>query len=160
MILNLGIRLCVSISRGSFRVKDVQFGYIELKDGSIIIQRVAVVDVRVLTTKSPFGVEFDVSITTGIAVRASDSVSKLLENKRILSPGEKPPDAWKTVDIVKSVPAVEEVLFEDEQIGKYLIRIEIEPIMVSLNLEVKTLRGEPLYAVRWVPKVSWKKIGE
>lgn len=74
---------------------------------------------RVVRDKSPFGVDFEVIFTTGIAVRASENVIKLLENKKMLLPGESPPDSWK---IVESAPAVEEVLFEDKRIGMYLIR--------------------------------------
>ena len=149
--------MCNLAFRSPFRVKNIQFGYAKLEDGSIIIQRVAVVDVRVVRDKSPFGVDFEVIFTTGVAVRASENVIKLLENKKVLLPGESPPDSWKVVKIVESAPAVEEVLFEDKRIGKYLIRVEIEPIMASFNVEVKTFRGDPLYVVKWAPKVVWKK---
>lgn len=55
-------------------------------------------------------------------------------------------------------PAVEEVEFNDEKLGKYIIRVEIEPLMAAVNTEKKSIKGEPIYAVRWAPKISWRKI--
>ncbi|WP_338251850.1 hypothetical protein [Pyrodictium abyssi] len=64
------------------------------------------------------------------------------------------------MDIVEKAPAYEEVVYSDERIGRYLIRVEIEPIMVSKNTLFKTIQGLPLYVVRWVPKITWGEIRE
>jgi len=59
---------------------------------------------------------------------------------------------------VEKEPAIEEIEYVDKTTGKYLIKVEIEPLMTSLNTSVRTPKGEPLYVVRWSPKVNWRKI--
>jgi len=140
------------------KVTHVKLGYSRLADDSLIIHRVAVVDIRVIRAESPFGAEFEVGFTTGISVHPSKKALEEFKDKRILAPGENPPPSWRQLDIVDRKPAVEEVEFVDERLGRYAIRVEVEPVMASVNTEVRNIRGEPLYVVRWAPKVSWKEI--
>jgi len=42
-------------------VRSVKYGWLKLEDGTVIVQRVAVVDVSPVKIDSPFGVDFDVS---------------------------------------------------------------------------------------------------
>lgn len=142
------------------RVVRVELGFSRLEDGTLITHRVAVADVRVAQLESPFGVEFEVSFTTGISAHPPREVLEAFKDKRVLAPGEKPPDSWRQLEIKEKKPAVEEVEFEDSKLGKYLITVEIEPVMASVNTEVRTVRGEPLYVVRWAPKVMWRKVEE
>ena len=141
-----------------FKVDKVDLGFSKLEDNTLIVHRVAVVGIHVVEESSPFGVEFEISFTTGISVYPSPQILETFKNKRILKPGERPPDSWRRMEIKKKKSAVEEVIFEDSKLGKYRITVEIEPVMVSVNTEVKTIRGEPYYVVRWAPKVSWRKI--
>ena len=48
---------------GKLRFKDSRLGYVKVSDGSVIILRAAIVDVRVREEASPFGAEFDVNAT-------------------------------------------------------------------------------------------------
>jgi len=140
------------------RVVNVELGYSRLADGTFIVHRVAVVDVRVVHAESLFGVEFDVGFTTGISAYPSERVLEEFRDKHILVPGEKPPQSWRQLEIVDKKSAFEEVEFMDDKLGKYIIRVEIEPVMASINTEVRNIRGEPLYVVRWSPKVMWRKV--
>ncbi|MHA1593422.1 MAG: hypothetical protein ACTSXX_01640 [Candidatus Baldrarchaeia archaeon] len=142
------------------RVVDMGFGTCELSDGTLVKYRVAVVDVRVLRKESPFGVEFEANLATGISVYPSKKVLEEYRDKRILTPGESPPSSWKQVRIVKREPAFEEVEFESKDVGRYRIRVEVEPVMASVNTEVRTVHGEPYYVIRWIPKMSWEKVVE
>ncbi|WP_256202677.1 hypothetical protein [Sulfuracidifex tepidarius] len=63
------------------------------------------------------------------------------------------------MEIVEKSSSYEEAVYKDGKIGEYLIRAEVEPLMISKNIQFKTPQG-PLYAVRWVPKISWSKMGE
>lgn len=139
-------------------VTKVVLGFSRLEDGTLIIHRVAIVDVRTARTESPFGAEFEINFTTGISAYPSKKVLEEFKDKRVLAPGEKPPDSWRQLEIKEKKPAVEEVEFEDSELGKYLIAVEVEPVMASVNTEVRTIRGEPLYVVRWAPKVSWRRV--
>ena len=142
------------------RFRDSRLGYVRVDDGSIIVLRVAVVDVRVREEASPFGAEFDVNATGGMAVYPSKGVLDEVKDRPVLEPGRTASEGWTRVDIVEKVPAYEEVVYRDERIGRYLIRVEIEPIMVSKNTRFKTIQGLPLYVVRWVPKVTWSEMRE
>jgi len=142
------------------KVLNAKLGYVKLPDGTLLVLRVAVVDVRVAHMESPFGVEFEVSFTTGVAAYPSEKALEEFRDKRILAPGEKPPSSWCQLEITSRDPAVEEVEYTDSKLGRYSIRVEIEPIMVSVNTEVRNVRGEPYYVVRWIPKITWKKVGE
>lgn len=146
------------LSTPKLRVVSVELGYSRLADDTLIVHRVAVVDVRVLQVGSPFGAEFDVGFTTGISVYPSEEVLEKFRDKRILAPGEKPPQSWQQLEIVDKKPAFEEVEFIDDRLGKYIIRVEIEPVMASINTEVRNIRGEPIYVVRWAPKITWRSV--
>jgi len=140
------------------RFKDSRLGYVKVNDGSIIILRVAIVDVRVREEASPFGVEFDVNATGGVSVYPSEDALKEVKDKSAIEPSKTVKEGWIQVDIVEKTSAYEEAVYYKESKDKYLIRVEIEPIMVSKNTLYKTLQGAPLYVVRWVPKITWSKI--
>ena len=139
------------------RFKNGELGYVKVSDGSVIILRVAVIDVRVREERTPFGPEFDVIATGGISVYPSESALNEVKDKPMLEPGKAAGEGWTMVDIVEGRSAYEEVVYNDEKVGSYLIRVELEPIMVSKNASFKTVQGLPLYVVRWVPKVSWRQ---
>jgi len=140
------------------RIRNVELGHGKLADGTVIVLRVAIVDVRPIRVGSPFGVEFEVSFTTGISAYPSQKVLEDFKDKQVLMLGENLPDSWQQLGIVDKKSAVEEVEFNDEKLGKYIIRVEIEPLMAAVNTEKKSIKGEPIYAVRWAPKISWRKI--
>ena len=137
-----------------------RLGYVKLSDGSMVVLRVAVIDARVREETSPFGVEFEVDATGGVSIYPSEKSIKEIENKPVLEPRRAVGEGWVRVDIVDKMPAYEEVIYDDGKIGAYVIRVEIEPIMVSKNTMFKSIRGQPLYVVRWVPKVTWSKLEE
>lgn len=141
------------------KFKDSRLGYVKISDGTVIVIRVAVIDVRVREEVSPFGSEFDVNATGGISVYPSESALNEVKDKQVLEPGRSVNEGWTAMDIIEKEPAYEEVIYDDEKIGRYLIRVELEPIMVSKNTMFKTIQGSPLYVVRWVPKITWRREG-
>jgi len=134
-------------------------GYVKVSDGSIIILRAAIVDVIPLQVSSPFGVEFNVDFIVGISSRPSERALNEVKDKPILEPGKQVNEGWIELEIDDKVSAYEEVIYKDEKIGEYLIRLEIEPIMASKNTQFRIQKG-PLYALRYTPKISWNKTGE
>lgn len=134
-------------------------GFVKVSDGSIIILRASIVDVVPLQVSSPFGVEFNVNFIVGISLRPSERAINEVKDKLIIEPCKPVNEGWIEVKIDDKAPAYEEVIYKDEKIGEYSITLEVEPIMVSKNTQVRTQQG-PLYALRWVPKISWHKIGE
>ncbi len=140
------------------KFKDSKLGYVKVSDGSVIILRVAIVDVRVREEASPFGVEFDVNATGGVSVYPSEDALKEASSKPVIKPGKIVKEGWIQVDIIEKTSAYEEVIYHDERVGRYLVRVEIEPIMVSKNTLYKTMQGIPWYVVRWVPKITWSRV--
>jgi len=142
------------------KLKDSRLGYVKVNDGSVVILRVAIVDARIREEASPFGVDFDVDATVGMSVYPSDVALSEVKDKPVLEPGKSIGEGWMRVEITEKLPAYEEAIYEDDKNGRYLIRAEIEPLMVSKNTQFKSFQGLPLYAVRWVPKVSWREFRE
>ena len=142
------------------RVLNTKWGNIKLEDNTLIKFRVAIVDVHPFEEASPFGVEFGVNITTGISVYPSEESMRELEGKPIAQSKIPPKEGWIQIKIIEKESALEEVEYEDPELGKYKIRVEIEPVMASKNTQIKTPNGEPWYVVRWVPKITWEKIME
>lgn len=142
------------------KVLNVKWGTMKLEDNTVITFRVAVVDAVPSQEVSPFGVEFGVNIATGISVYPSQESMREVEGKPVSPPGTLPKEGWVHVKILEKDSALEEVEYEDQKLGRYRIKVEVEPAMVSKNTQVKTLSGEPLYVVRWAPKISWEEITE
>ena len=145
-----------AVDRLEFR--GARLGYARVSDGSLILLRVAVVDVRVRGETSPFGVEFDVTVTVGTSVYPSEEAQREADGKQIAEPSKVPGEGWVPVGIVERSPAYEEIVYRDEKVGRYLVRVEVEPIMASKNTLYRVPPGVPWYLVRWVPKVTWSKI--
>ena len=145
---------------GKVKFRNAKLGYVRVDDGSVIILRVAIIDVRLQDVISPFGVEFEVNVTTGITVYPSSNSLNEVKNKPTIEPGRIVKEGWVQVNIVEKASAHEEIVYNDKKVGTYLVRVDIEPIMVSKNLLYKTVHGVPWYIVRWVPKVAWSKIQE
>jgi len=149
-----------SSSENKLKFREVKWGSLKLRDGSTIILRAGIIDARVREENTPFKVEFDVNVTVGLSVYPSKDVLEeikdkpLLESNKIITVTE----GWVQVDITDKVPAYEEVIYEEEKIGKYLLKVEIEPLMVSKNTKYKIMPDTPIYVVRWVPKVTWNEI--
>ena len=150
--------MAMAEERPRISVRNIKLGYLKLEDGTFIVQRVAVVDARPVSVESPFGVDFDLVVLSGISPHPSREVLEELKDRPALRPGEQPPESWRPLKIVEKESAVEEVEYFDEEVGRYLIRVEIEPLMVSLNTGARAPKGEPLYVVRWAPKATWTKI--
>ena len=90
--------------------EDSRLGYVKVGDGSMIILRVAIVDVRLREEASPFGAEFDVNATGGIAVYPSESALNEVKDKPVLEPGKTVSEGWIRVDIAERAPAYPQVL--------------------------------------------------
>lgn len=146
----------ISTFSDMFTLKNFKLGYVRLSDGTSIILRVAIVDIRPLQTPSPFGVEFNVITVSGISVHPSGSVLNEVKDRPTIEPNKTPSDGWTLVNVTEKQSAYEEVeyLFNE----KYTIRAEVEPLMAVKNTKYKSVQEQPIYIVRSARKISWKKV--
>jgi len=139
-----------------FKVKDYRRGHVKLSDDSIVIMRVAIVDVKPLQGPSLYEVQFEVIPAGGISILPSEKAMSEVKDKPVIEPGKVPTDGWTLIDIIEKQPAYEEVEYIlDEK--KYIIRAEMEALMVSKNTNYRTVKGEPIYNVAVTTKISWRK---
>ena len=104
----------------NFKVNEVARGFLKLSDGSTIIHRVAIVDVRTTEVGGPFNVNFEINIISGISVYPSSEVLEKIKNNPIITPGKKPPDdGWVPLDIVNKKNSIEEIIYTDKEIVRY-----------------------------------------
>lgn len=141
-----------------YRVLESKPGVATLSDGSIIVIRAAVIDVRhVERESSPFRLEFDADFTVGISLRPSDTAMREVSDRPVAQSPSEVREGWTDVEIVDAIPAREEILYLGLEEAKYIVTLEVEPLMAAKNTLYRTLRGTPLYVVRWVPKLRWRK---
>jgi len=138
-----------------FKLKDFNLGYVKLSDGTAIILRAAIVDIK--PHQTPSGVEFNVLTTGEISVYPSDSALNEVKDKPLIEPGKTPLDGWTLIDIVEKQSAYEEVEYPLNEKEKYIIKAEIDPLLVAKNIKYRTIQKEPIYAVKWITKTSWKR---
>lgn len=134
---------------------EVGTGYITLSDGTKLKLRILIVDVREVGF-SPFGgVNFDVKTIGGIStVSVPDELKKIVAGKP-LAPPEPPMNGWELIDIKDQKPAEAEVVVDSSK-GRFRVKVVAEAVMVSRNMEYRTVHNEPIYWVSWVLKISWK----
>ena len=85
-----------------------------------------------------------------------EDVRKLVEDKPVHPVGADPPrEGWEALDIVEQRPPEAQLTIKTTK-GEYLVNLTIEILMVSRNTKFKTLAGEPLYAIAYIEKASWK----
>ena len=135
------------------RFKEMKRGYVKVSDGTQIVMRTAVVD-AIPIGSSPFEVDFNVTYVVGISVHASNEAKEEVKD-RPLAPPSPVTDGWKTIRIAEKDVTFEEVEYLGDGGEKYIIRVEVEPLMVSKNTAYRAVDGSPLYIVRWAPKISW-----
>jgi hypothetical protein len=157
----------VFLLRGAFMTVDyrvqldfqkVELGYVKTNDDSLIVVRVAIIDVKPTGKTGPFGPEFSVDFVVGISVRPSERVKEEIRDKPTIDPGKPVEEGWVLVEILDKCCAYEEVTYRAEDLGDFLVRVEVEPIMVAKNTLYKLPDNTPLYVVRWVPKVLSKPL--
>jgi len=146
----------ISTLSDKFTLKNFKLGYVRLSDGTSIILRVAIVDIRPLQTPSPFGVEFNVITVSGISVHPSQSVLNEVKDRPTVEPNKTPLDGWTLVNVTEKQPAYEEVEYLLNE--KYIIRAEVEPLMAVKNVKYKSVQEQPIYIVRSAKKISWIKV--
>lgn len=132
-------------------------GFIKLSDGTELKLRMLIIDVKELGF-SPFGgINFDVKTVGGVATaNVPEELKKIMINKP-LTPPELPQDGWGIIDIVEQKPAVAEEVVDTSK-GKYKVMVVMDAVMVSRNMNYRTIHNEPVYWVSWVTKISWKPI--
>jgi hypothetical protein len=146
--------------KGRLNFQRTELGFVKTEDDSLIITRVAVIDIKPAERSGPFGPEFNINFTVGVAVHPSEKIREEIRGKPLLEPGKTVDEGWIRVEILEKYNAYEEVVYKDQTLGEYLIRVEIEPIMVAKNTLYKLLDDMPYYVVRWIPKISYKKIAD
>jgi len=85
-------------------------------------------------------------------------VKEGIKDKPTIDPGKPVEEGWMLVEILDKRCAYEEVTYRAEDLGDFLVRVEVEPIMVAKNTLYKLPDNTPLYAVRWVSKVLSKPL--
>jgi len=139
-----------------FHVVRSEPGYVKLSDGSTIISRVMITNIREQAFK-PTGPDFLVSYRVSFSVDAPDSLRDVVKTKPL-----PPPDAshiskldiWEIVNITESKKSLEECLCKASDNREYIISAEIEATIIARTLEYKDEFGNPIYFVRWSPKVT------
>jgi hypothetical protein len=143
------------------RVTSFGFGRIVLDDGTVIVLRVAIVNVKKAEGFSPFGgVNLSVKVVGGVGtISVPEELRKTVADKPLAPPGALPKDGWEYIEIKEQEPAFEQVEVEVDG-RKFIVRVEAEATMVVRNLTVKTDAGEPLYVVNWAYKIKWRPVGD
>jgi len=141
-----------------FNILDWKRGRAKLADGTIIIFRVAIVDIKELPREPPFNPDFLIQIARGISAYPTEAVMNEAKDKPVFAKEDHlPEDGWSLIDIADKELAYEEIEYISKDKQRYIIRVEDEPILASKNAKYKTLAEEPLYMVRFVLKKSWRK---
>lgn len=132
-----------------FSILKTSFGYLKVSDGSTLLLRVAITNIR-KTSEDPvmFSVEF--FVRTSI-YQTSSKVLEEIKNYEEVKPGEQIKEGWVLLDILEKKNPIEVATYED-----YTINVEIEPLMVYRNIKYKN-NNIPIYMVNFVPKISWSK---
>jgi len=142
-----------------FTIVNHKFGRIRLNDGSVLMSRVAIVDVKKVKSEPPFGVDLAVRVMYGVAlIDAPNELKERVADKPLLPPDRAPEKGWEFVDIVEQEPAFEEAEVVVDSTRRFTLRVESEAVMVARNLEYRSELGEPVYVVRWVNKVRWSPV--
>ena len=136
----------------------VELGYVKTNDDSLIVVRVAIIDVKPTGKTGPFGPEFSVDFVVGISVRPSDRVKEEIRDKPTIDPNKPVEEGWVLVEISDKRCAYEEVTYRAGDLGDFIIRVEVEPIMAAKNTLCKLPDNTPLYVVKWIPKILSKPL--
>lgn len=132
-------------------------GLVRLSDGTVLKLRVFIVDIKEAGFSPYGGVNFDVSIVGGVSTQNVPEELKKAVASKPLAPPQLPTDGWEIVDIVEFRPAVVEENFKSSK-GEFMIRVVAEPVMVSRNMNYRSIHNEPIYSVSWVAKISWRPV--
>jgi len=136
----------------------IELGFVKTNDDSLILVRVAVIDVKPTGKTGPFGPEFSVDFVVGISVRPSERAKEEIRDKPTIDPSKPVEEGWMLIEILDKRYAYEEITYRAEDLGDFMIRVEVEPIMAAKNTLYKLPDNTPLYVVRWVPKVLSKPL--
>jgi hypothetical protein len=136
-----------------------EFASIKLSDGTTLKIKITVVDIKE-GDFSPFGdISFDVKAVGGVTTdHVPEELKKAMSDKPI-SLDIMSLRGWEIIDIIeKECAAIEETVNSSK--GKFIVRVEAEPIMSARNMNYRSVRNEPIYYVSWVWKISWKPVKE
>lgn len=138
------------------RVVKHGIGRIVLSDGTVVILRIAIVDVKKIGGFSPFGANLAVKVIGGVGIaEIPQELRKAVADKPVISPDILPTDGWEYVEIKSQEPAFEEAEALIDS-SKFIVRVEAEALMVVRNLKYRSESGEPIYVVNWANKVKWR----
>lgn len=136
-------------------------GFIELKDGARIRFRTFIIEAKEAGFSPYGGVRIIVNLTGGMILeRVPEEIKELLKDKPVAPLEELPRDGWEIIEIKKFETSINE--FEvDTSKGKFIVKVETEPIMVARNNNYRSnpFIVEPLYVVEFIHKISWKPKG-
>jgi hypothetical protein len=130
---------------------------VELADGAVLLLKVMVVHVKEAGF-SPFGgVNFDVRAVADVTVESlPEELKEKVRDRPVYYPWQEPPrDGWELVEIRGQEPAVIETTVNTSR-GVFSVRVVAEVVMVARNLNYRTPAGEPIYAVSWAYRASWR----
>ncbi|MGC8696253.1 MAG: hypothetical protein ACP5UD_07610 [Conexivisphaera sp.] len=138
-------------------MSQVGIGRVKLSDGTELKLQIMIVDVKDAGFSPLGGVNFAVNAVGGIATsRVPEELRKAVEGRPLAV--QVPEDGWELVDIVEFEPAVVETVAEAKG-GKFVVRVEAEPVMAARNLRYRSMDGGPYYWLSWVYKTRWRPEG-
>ena len=132
-------------------------GYVKLSDGTILIIRVVITDIREIR-REPTGLIFNVGHSVSVAAFSPESLKEIVKDKPkpVGLDYLKKLDVWEFIDIVECKNSIDECLYYGSDGLTYRISIEIEPTIASRTLEFRDEFMNPVYFVRWSPKIITK----
>ena len=85
-----------------------------------------------------------------------EELKEKVRDRPVYYPGQEPPrDGWELVEIRGQEPAVIETTVNTSR-GVFSVKVVAEVVMVARNLNYRTPAGEPIYAVSWAYRASWR----
>jgi hypothetical protein len=85
-------------------------------------------------------------------------VKEEIRDKPTIDPNKPVEEGWVLVEISDKRCAYEEVTYRAGDLGDFIIRVEVEPIMAAKNTLCKLPDNTPLYVVKWIPKILSKPL--
>jgi len=145
-------------NKSRIKIDRSKIGYTKLADDTIILIRVAIFDIKEGELK-PTGPDFRIGYNVSISAEATQSLKNKVKEKPFPPPDGshiKNLEIWEIIDIIEHDIAREEGIYKAKDNRIYRIIVEIEPTIVARTLEYKDPLGNPIYYVRWSPKIVVK----
>ncbi|MCS6769484.1 MAG: hypothetical protein NZ570_03500 [Candidatus Caldarchaeum sp.] len=142
--------------RPPFEVVSTKLGFAVLSDETVIYLRPVIVGIAELGPRMPTGLNLGTARQVGISLVASKQLMEKVADKPQPKEDEhlRRMDIWEFIDIVEKKAGFDLVRYRGSDGLNYLVRLEIEPNVVSRTLEYRDQLGNPIYHVSWSEKIQ------